>query len=63
VPLLESIHGDARHCGKTPRQSAASKQIEGELTQLRSRLKQAVIKEDYEEAARLRDQIRQLEGL
>jgi protein arginine kinase activator len=60
-PLLESIHGETRHCGKTPRRLPQNKQTQSELIQLRNRLKQAVTKEDYEEAARLRDRIRQLE--
>lgn len=61
VPLLENIHGDVKHCGKTPRRHPQSKELLGELVQLRNQLKQAVTKEDYEAAARLRDQIRQLE--
>jgi protein arginine kinase activator len=61
TPLLESIHGETRHCGKTPRRLPHNKQTQSELIQLRNRLKQAITKEDYEEAARLRDRIRQLE--
>lgn len=61
VPLLENIHGETRHCGKTPRQLPQNKQTQGELLQLRKQLQQAVTKEAYEEAARLRDRIRQLE--
>ena len=61
VPLLENIHGETRHCGKTPRRCRRRKQTQSELIQLRNRLKQAVTKEDYEEAARLRDRIRKLE--
>jgi protein arginine kinase activator len=61
MPLLENIHGDTRHCGKTPRNYPKTKQAEAELTQLRQRLKRAVDREDYEEAARLRDQIRTME--
>lgn len=61
VPLLESIHGETKHTGKTPRRYPQTKKNEQELTQLRHRLKQAVTREDYEEAARLRDRIRQLE--
>jgi protein arginine kinase activator len=61
TPLLESIHGETRHCGKAPRRLPQNKQTQSELIQLRNRLKQAVNKEDYEEAARLRDRIRQLE--
>jgi protein arginine kinase activator len=60
-PLLENIHGETRHCGKTPRRYPQNKQTQSELVQLRNRLKNAVSKEDYEEAARLRDQIKQLE--
>jgi protein arginine kinase activator len=61
TPLLENIHGETRHCGKTPRRLPQNKQTQSELIQLRNRLKQAVTKEDYEEAARIRDRIRSLE--
>jgi protein arginine kinase activator len=61
TPLLENIHGETRHCGKTPRRLPQSKQTQSELFQLRNRLKQAINKEDYEEAAKLRDKIRTLE--
>lgn len=61
TPLLENIHGDTRHCGKTPRRQPHNKQTQSELIQLRKQLHQAVTKEAYEEAARIRDQIRQLE--
>jgi len=61
VPLLENIHGEIRHCGKSPHRSPKNQQIQSELIQLRNRLKQAVTREDYEEAARLRDRIRQIE--
>ena len=40
---------------------AQSKQTQSELIQLRKQLLQAVNKEAYEEAARIRDRIRQLE--
>src|SRR5205809_899962 len=61
APLLENIHGDTRHCGKTPRRQPHNKQTQTELIQLRKQLHQAVTKEAYEEAARIRDQIRSLE--
>ena len=63
LPLLENIHGETRHVGKTPRRSPQLREAETELIQLRNRLKLAVNKEDYEEAARIRDRIRQLEEL
>jgi protein arginine kinase activator len=58
VPLLENIHGETKHCGKTPRRGQQSQEAQHELVQLRQRLKQAVTREDYEEAAKLRDQIK-----
>jgi protein arginine kinase activator len=61
LPLLENIHGETRHCGKTPRRLPQAKQTQSELLQLRKQLLQAVNKEAYEEAARLRDRIRRLE--
>src|SRR5262249_51026160 len=61
TPLLENIHGETKHCGKTPRRQPQNKQTQSELMQLRNKLKQAIHKEDYEEAAKLRDVIRQLE--
>ncbi len=61
VQLLEKIHGETRHCGKVPRRLPQSKQTQAELMQLRKQLLQAVHKEAYEEAARLRDRIRRLE--
>jgi protein arginine kinase activator len=61
TPLLENIHGETRHCGKTPRRQPQSKQTQSELISLRKQLLNAVNKEAYEEAARIRDRIRQLE--
>jgi len=61
TPLLENIHGEIKHCGKSPRRLPQSKQTQSELTQLRKQLLQAVNKEAYEEAASIRDRIRQLE--
>jgi protein arginine kinase activator len=62
LPLLENIHGETKHVGKTPRRLPQARQSQGELIQLRKQLQQAVTKERYEEAARIRDRIRQLEG-
>jgi protein arginine kinase activator len=61
LPLLENIHGETKHSGKTPRRLPQAKQTQSELIQLRKLLSQAVNKEAYEEAARLRDHIRRLE--
>lgn len=61
-PLLENIHGETRHVGKSPRRLPQTRQNQSELSKLRRQLQTAVSQEAYEEAAKLRDQIRQLEG-
>ncbi len=61
LPLLENIHGEVRHSGKTPRRLPQTRQAQTELIQLRKQLQQAVTREAYEEAAQIRDRIRQIE--
>ncbi|HEV3144440.1 MAG TPA: UvrB/UvrC motif-containing protein [Gemmataceae bacterium] len=61
IPLLENIHGDTRHAGKVPRRLPQTRQTQSELTRLRRQLQDAVSQEAYEEAAKIRDQIRLLE--
>ena len=60
LPLLENIHGDTRHTGKKPHRLPVRQARAAELDQLREQLESAVHREAYEEAARLRDRIRQL---
>lgn len=62
VPLLESIHQETQHVGKCPPQTSESTRRHQELIRLRGELKTAVDKENYEEAARLRDRIQILEA-
>ena len=61
LPLLESIHSDVKHQGKQPKRLPKARSAEAELVKLRKQLAKAVTDEAYEEAARVRDRIRQLE--
>ena len=61
-PLLKRIHRSSRHTGKQPRRSGALAGRQTEWIELRSQLRTAVDAEQYEEAARLRDLIRQKEA-
>jgi protein arginine kinase activator len=61
MPLLESVHGDTKHAGKSPRRLPKVKGAQLELSQLRRKLQQLVTDEQYEEAARVRDRIKELE--
>ena len=58
---MESVHGETRHAGKTPRRAPRAKTAQAELAQLRQQLQTLVTEENYEEAARVRDQIKELE--
>jgi len=62
VPLLEKVHGAAAHTGKAPERMEQVIASRREIEDLETRLAQAVEAEDYEAAARLRDEIRQLKG-
>jgi protein arginine kinase activator len=54
LSLVQRAHGATRHVGKVARHRPAAA---GRL-RLRTRLREAVACEDYEEAARIRDQLR-----
>ncbi|MBI1336741.1 MAG: hypothetical protein GC164_07245 [Phycisphaera sp.] len=63
TPLLERAHESAtHHIGKVPSRAGASEMRQQTITRLRKRLDEAVAGEDYELAARLRDEIRKIEG-
>ena len=61
MPLLENIHESVSHEGKAPRRAPRATQQLLQLVQLRNELKKAVSAEDYERAAKLRDQIKTME--
>lgn len=58
TPYLQKIHGATVHIGAAPQ----AQQSENPVNEMRGRLKAAIDAEDYEQAARLRDEIRRLEG-
>lgn len=63
TPLLERAHeGGSHHVGKVPHRGGAREQLQVQLMRTRKRLDDAVATEDYELAARLRDEISQLEA-
>ncbi|MBB6430875.1 UvrB/UvrC motif-containing protein [Algisphaera agarilytica] len=62
-PLLERAHeGGTHHIGKVPRRAGVGEQRQMAMQRLRRQLDDAVMAEDYELAARLRDDIQQMEG-
>jgi protein arginine kinase activator len=61
VPLLEKIHGSVQHFGKIPRLINPDLKKESLLYKLKRELDLAIKVEDFEKAARLRDEIKSLE--
>lgn len=62
IPLIENIHGETQHCGKLPKRAPDSSRKQHQLIRLRSELKVAVEEENYESAARIRDEIQEVES-
>lgn len=60
-PLLRRIHGASRHSGKLPRRTGAKLEAALRIQRLRAEQERCIRAEQYEEAARLRDEIRALE--
>lgn len=60
IPLLRSIHGNTWHLGKAPRRFGAAVSVKRRLKELEGELDRAVQAEQYELAARIRDEIRRL---
>jgi len=58
--LLRTMHKGTRHVGKVPRASHSSKDLRDQVKALQKRLEQAIASEHFEEAARLRDELKTL---
>ncbi|MFD0961908.1 UvrB/UvrC motif-containing protein [Paenibacillus chungangensis] len=60
-PLLKRVHGSTVHSGKIPKRSGGQIQRKREIEELRQDMQRHIENEEFEEAASLRDRIRELE--
>lgn len=60
-PLLQRIHGKSHHVGKIANSMGEQAKKQSKLECLKNELKQAVETQDYEQAAILRDKIKEIE--
>jgi len=60
--LLKAMHKGTDHLGKVPEHAQRAAQLNDRMRNLSESLKKAVADENYETAASLRDQIKQLEN-
>lgn len=59
--LLKRVHGSQVHKGKFPKRTAGFIRNKRKIQNLKNYLNELVAKEEFEEAAKIRDQIRELE--
>src|SRR5208283_3652123 len=58
--LLKTMHKSTRHAGKVPEALRASREQADRLKSLQKKLDKAIKEEDFEQAAHLRDEIKQI---
>ena len=61
APLLKRIHGADRHVGKVPITIGKTVRDTRTLQEFKIKMEKAIQDEQFEEAAKLRDQIKELE--
>ncbi|MDR3561501.1 MAG: UvrB/UvrC motif-containing protein [Negativicutes bacterium] len=59
-PLLRRIHGTSCHTGKVPKRSGSKLVLKQKMQQLRQVMEEHVRREEYEQAAKIRDEIKSL---
>ncbi|MBP2645026.1 MAG: UvrB/UvrC protein [Firmicutes bacterium] len=60
-PLLRRIHGTNSHTGKVPKRSGGNLSLKRKIKQLKLELDRYVNSEEYEKAAKVRDEIKDME--
>lgn len=60
-PLIRRIHGTCGHTGKVPRRGQGTLEVKLRLKRMKQELERHIASEEYEQAAKLRDEIRALE--
>jgi protein arginine kinase activator len=58
--LLKSMHKGTRHVGKVPESLRQTRDLSDRLSALQKKLNKAIEEENFEQAAQLRDQIKQM---
>jgi protein arginine kinase activator len=60
-PILKRVHGNTVHVGKIPKRTGGQIQLKREIEELRRNLHELIDREEFENAAKIRDRIRELE--
>lgn len=62
MPTIENIHGKAYHVGKRPQKYTQTQDIMETINELKASIDQAILTQDFEKAAVIRDEIKKLEN-
>ncbi|MDF2530589.1 MAG: hypothetical protein K0Q65_170 [Clostridia bacterium] len=62
-PLFKKLHGNIIHTGKLPNKAGSKIKLVREIEKLKLELNTAVMNEEYEKAADIRDKIRELNSM
>ena len=62
MPSLNRLHGKAVHIGNVPYEQKPEETVQDKIKKLKAQLSDAIKAEEFENAAKLRDEIRALEG-
>ena len=60
APYLARIHGRASHVGRIPKSAGGELKLRSELNDARTALKKAIDAQEFEQAAQLRDRIKEI---
>ncbi len=58
---LKRIHGNSQHTGKIPLRSGENTRVKRRIEELKEQLQSAIMAEDYEKAAEIRDMMKEIE--
>ncbi|MEW5919943.1 MAG: UvrB/UvrC motif-containing protein [Bacillota bacterium] len=61
LPLFRRLHGNQKHMGKIPARAGTNLKLRKKIEQLKLELQKKIAEEAFEEAAGIRDRIRELE--
>ena len=60
-PLFKRVHGNTVHVGKVPKRSGGLIQYKREIDRLKQEMQLHIAREEFEQAAHIRDKVRELE--
>lgn len=61
-PVFKRVHGNTEHVGKIPKRTGKQVNYKRSLEKLKKELEYAIAREEFENAAKIRDQIRELQS-